>query len=274
MNLKIVADSSANLLTCPDVTSVAMRVCTDETEFVDTASLDVRAMVDFLKSYKGRSSTACPGVGDWLAAFEGADTVLAITITSELSGSYNAACIAAEQYREAHPGARVYVLDSRSAGPGLELLAEKAVALSHTEEDFDSFLSALFAYQKQTNLVFSLSSLNNFARNGRVNPALAKAVGILGLRIVGMAKDGNLHPLHKPRGDKKALSQLVSSMTELGWVGGKVRISHTYDPDLAAQMRALILAQYPDCDVRGRNNHGLCGYYCEPGGILVAFECA
>lgn len=274
MNLRIVADSSANLLLSPQVISTPMRVCTDEIEYVDTAELDVRAMLHFLQHYKGRSSTACPGVGDWLAAFEGADAVLALTITSELSGSHNAACVAAEQFRAQNPGAHIFVLDTRTAGPQMELLAEKAAELAEMEQNFDALVSKLQAYHKKTNLVFSLSSLNNFARNGRVNPALAKAVGILGLRIVGMAKDGNLHPLHKPRGDKKALAQLVSSMTELGWAGGRVRLSHTCNPELAEDMTALLREAYPDCDVRTRTNHGLCGYYCEPGGLLVGFESA
>lgn len=273
MNLRIVTDSSANLYSSDGFASVPMRVCTAETEYVDTPALDVAAMLSDLAAYKGRSSTACPGVGDWLAAFEGADAVLAITITSELSGSYNAACAGAQEFHTHHPEARIFVLDSRTAGAHMQLIVEKAQQLAETESDFDAIVFKLQGYQKHTNLLFSLSSLNNFARNGRVNPALAKAVGILGLRIVGMAKDGNLHPMHKPRGDKKALAQLVSSMTELGWAGGAVRISHTEANEAVAELTKQLKALHPACDVAVRTNNGLCSYYCEPGGLLVGFEC-
>jgi len=273
MNLKIVSDSSANLHSFANFVSVPLRVCTDKTEYVDTPELDVAAMLADFAAYKGRSSTACPGVGDWLAAFEGADAVLAVTITSELSGSFNAACAAAEAFRAQNPAAKIFVLDSRTAGPQMELIAEKALERSASGTDFENLVSEVRAYQKSTNLLFSLSSLNNFARNGRVNPALAKAVGILGLRIVGMAKDGNLHPMHKPRGDKKALAQLVSSMTELGWAGGKVRISHTQAEPAVDALVAQLQALHPNCDVAVRTNNGLCSYYCEPGGLLLAFEC-
>lgn len=273
MKIRIVADSSANLSARSDITSVPLHIVTAEGEYVDTAALDVAAMLRELAHYKGRTSTACPGVGDWLAAFDGADAVLGLTITGELSGAYNAACAAAAEYRRLHPDARIFILDSRTTGPEMQLLAEELLRLVSSDADFDAIVTAIQTYKKRTNLLFSLSSLNNFARNGRVNPALAKAIGLLGLRIVGMAKDGNLHPMHKPRGDKKAISQLVSSMAELGYAGGKVRISHTQNLDGAETLAACIRANYPDCDLTISHNGGLCCYYCEPGGVLLGFEC-
>ena len=100
-------------------------IVTDEKEYVDTADLDVARMVAELSTYKGRSGTACPGVGDWLSAFEGYDEIYCVTIISTLSGSYNSALTAKQQYEEEHPGAKVFVLDSYSAGAEMKLHLEK-----------------------------------------------------------------------------------------------------------------------------------------------------
>ena len=75
MKRKIVSDSSANMysLKGADYTSVDMIISTDTKEYHDNENLDVAQMVEELSVYKGRSGTACPGVGDWLEAFADAD---------------------------------------------------------------------------------------------------------------------------------------------------------------------------------------------------------
>ena len=127
MKFKIVSDSSSNVLQFPGVSfsSVPLTINTAAAEYIDDECLDVARMVDEIKATKGKSGTSCPNVHDWLQAFEGADYIFAVTITSNLSGSYNAACIAKEMYEEAHPGRRVYVIDSLSAGPELVLMMER-----------------------------------------------------------------------------------------------------------------------------------------------------
>ena len=78
MKIKIVTDSASNMLSLEGVEfhSAPLVIRTDEKDFVDDASLDVEAMADYLKTYKGKSGTACPGVGDYLAAFVGYDLIV------------------------------------------------------------------------------------------------------------------------------------------------------------------------------------------------------
>ena len=98
--IKIVADSSANLLSLPNTAfaSAPLKMITDEREFVDNAQLDVSAMLDYFSQYKGKSKTSCPNPGDWVDAMGDADDVFCVAITSGLSGSYNAACVAKQMY--------------------------------------------------------------------------------------------------------------------------------------------------------------------------------
>ena len=102
MGMKIVIDSGSNIQEMEGVefASVPLTIVTEEREFRDDANLDVQEMTDFLKQFQGKSGSACPGVGDWLEAFGDAEEVFCMTIISLLSGSYNAAMIAKEQYEE------------------------------------------------------------------------------------------------------------------------------------------------------------------------------
>ena len=81
-----------------DFASVPLKILAGDREFVDDENADVQELVAFLREYKGKASTSCPGVGEYLEAFGDADEVYCVTITSNLSGSYNAAEVAARTY--------------------------------------------------------------------------------------------------------------------------------------------------------------------------------
>ena len=113
----------------------------------------------------------------------------AITITGTLSGSYNAAQLAAEEYQQENPGKRVFVLDSLSTGPEQRLLAEHLRDLLAEGKEFDEICEEMLRYHKHTHLLFSLESLANLARNGRVKPAVAAVARMLGIRVIGQASE-------------------------------------------------------------------------------------
>lgn len=276
MNIKIVTDSSADAIHFnPSVPfeSVPLKIITEEKEFVDDKNLDVKSMVDYLLSYKGESSTACPSIMDYVNAFGDYEYVICITITGTLSGSYNAACVAKSEYESKYPGRKVHVINSLSAGPELKLIIKKAVNLIQSSVDFDSICTKLDEYTKHTGLAFSLNSLNNLARNGRVSPLIAKAVGLLGIRIVGKASNkGDLQQLDKPRGADKAYKKVVERMICEGYKGGKVIIDHCFNSEGANIIKKMILEKFANADITIDKTHGLCSFYAENGGMLIGFE--
>lgn len=274
-NVKIVADSSADLLSLEGVrfATAPLKIVTAEKEFVDDAELDVDGMVTWFDHYKGKSKTSCPNSGDWLEAFGDSDEVFCVTITSGLSGSYNAACAAGQLYESEHPGRRVYAVDSLSAGPELVLIIEKLKDLIAQDLPFAEICSRIEAYKKTTGLVFMLESLKNFAANGRVSPAVAKIAGVLGIRVVGKASDeGTLEPTNKSRGEAKALTALVDNMISAGLQTGKVRIAHCQNEAAAKKLAAMLRQQAPRAQMQIHTLRGLCSYYAEKGGLLIGFE--
>ena len=272
MNCKIVIDSSSNR-PAKDYAIVPLKIVTDQREFTDDSSLQLLDMLTYLESYKGRSGTACPNVGEWLEAFGDAEYVFAVAITSNLSGCYNAAVQAKAVYEEQHPSRRVCTLDSLSTGPEMVLIVEKLQELISMGLNFEEVEAQVRSYMTHTHLLFSLESLTNLARNGRVSPLVAKAAGLLGIRVVDKASDvGTLQPLHKVRGAAKAQSTIVRLMQEMDYRGGKVRIAHCQNAAGANTLADQLRAEFPDCDIRISECTGLCSFYAERGGILVGFE--
>ena len=274
-NVKIVADSSANLLALQKQAFAAapLKIITSDKEFVDDGNLDVDAMVSWFDAYKGKSKTSCPNPSDWLEAFGDADEVYCVTITSGLSGSYNAACIAKQMYEAEHEGRRVCVIDSLSAGPELVLIIEKLEAMLAEDLPYEDICRKIQAYQQNTGLLFMLASLKNFAANGRVSSAVAKIAGVLGIRIVGKASDqGTLEPTNKCRGEAKSIATILSHLKAFGLRAGKVRIAHCRNEEAAHTLKEMILAQLPQVDVQIHSCRGLCSYYAETGGLLVGYE--
>lgn len=275
MKIKIISDSSSNLFSMDDVdfTSVPLRIVTNEKEYVDTTELDVAGMVNDLSTYNGRSGTACPGVGDYLDAFEGYDEIYCVTITSVLSGSYNAAMTAKQQYEEDHPEAKVFILDTLSAGSEMKLHLEKIKELILAGKSFETICKELTDYRnKHTTLQFCLESLHNLANNGRVNPAVAKIAGLVGLRMVGDATGGKLNPTDKCRGEKKALSTVYANMKKAGYKGGKLLIDHCFNEKTASALKDMALAEFPNADVRLGKTGALCSFYAEKGGLIIGYE--
>ena len=273
--IKIVTDSSANLLSLQQTAfAVApLKVIAQSREFIDDATLDVDTMVSWFDTYKGKSKTSCPNPADWLEAFGDADEIYCVTITSGLSGSYNAACIAKQMYETENTGKRVCVIDSLSAGPELVLIIEKLEQCIRQGMSFDDICREIEAYKQKTGLAFMLESLKNFAANGRVSPAVAKFAGILGIRIVGKASEqGTLEPTNKCRGEENSLRAIMSHLLSNGLSIGKVRIAHCMNEAAAQKLKEMIRTQIPQAVVQIHRCRGLCSYYAEKGGLLVGFE--
>ena len=273
--IKIVTDSSADLLCLEgvDFAFAPMKIITDKREFTDDQALNVEEMAEFLYHYKGQSKSSCPNVSDWLDAFGDANDVVCVTITGALSGSYNSARMAKEVYETTREGTRVFVLDSLSAGPEVTLLLEKLRDMVSAGYTFEYICEAVETYRMHTGLCFMLKSLNNFANNGRVSPAVAKICGFVGICIVGRASDeGTLEPTHKCRGEARSLETLVDDLEKYGLTDGKVSIGHCAGEAAANRLREIIATRFPKARVEIHPLRGLCSFYAEQGGLLVGFE--
>lgn len=275
MNFKIITDSSSDIIEFVNApfASAPLKILTDEKEYIDCPSLDVEGMVNDLSKYKGKSSTSCPNPDDWVKAFGDAERVFCVTITGTLSGSYNAAKVAKELYEDMYPDRKVFVLNSLTTGPEMKIIIERISELVSSGLDFEDVCEQITEYSNQTGLIFILESMRNLANNGRVNPIVAKAAGLLGIRVIGKASDkGDLQQLDKCRGSEKTLSTVISRLKEFGHKKGKIRIAHCFNPDFASQLKEKLTSEVENLDVEVYACRGLCSFYAEKGGLLIGFE--
>lgn len=272
---KIVVDSSADTYEWESMPfAVApLKIITDNKEYIDDIELNVEEMVNELASYSGKSSTACPSPIDWLKAFGDTQYIFCITITSGLSGSYNSAMIAKNDYEEHNGGRKVCVIDSLSTGPEMRLFIEKINEYIDIGLNFEEITEKIKEYSHKTELIFMLESMRNLANNGRVSKIAAKTAGILGIRAVGIAsEEGTLQLMDKCRGEKRALSSIINIMKKSGFKKGKVRIGHCLNVSAADTLKNLINSEFGNVDINVYPLGGLCSFYAEKGGLIIGFE--
>lgn len=276
---KIIADSSCDLTSLEHLTTNALfgraplRIIVGETEYVDEPGLDTRAMMDAVYSFKGKTGSACPSPEEYAEHCRQVDEAYIVTISSNLSGSYNSAVLARDLVLAEHPEKKIHVFDSLSAGPELTLIVEEIARLADSGLPFEMVCSEVERYQKRTALLFQLNSLENLTKNGRVSKMAGMTAKLLGIHMIGIASDeGTVQPLHKCRGSEKTYKLVLQEMRERGFSGGRVVLGHAFQEKGAEMMRDLILAEFPSANITIMPLSGLCCYYAEEGGLLIGFE--
>lgn len=274
-NVRLIVDSSANTLSDParNLEVVPLTLTFGEENLLDDENLNISEFLTKMEVNQEAGKTAAPSIQRWLDALDGAEQAIIVTITSGMSGTYSSALQARDIYLESHPLAKIIVVDSRSAGPELELIIEGIEEmLQDSKLRFADLESKIAEYRTKTSLLFLLQSLRNLSLNGRVSPAVAKLAGLLKINLIGTASvDGDLKPLTKARGMKKALKELVKQMEENKYQGGRVIIDECENLADAEKLKELILEKYPDAKITIRPMRGLCSFYAERGGLMVAF---
>ena len=276
---KIIADSSCDLTSLEHLTTNALfgraplRIIVGETEYVDEPGLDTRDMMDAVYSFKGKTGSACPSPEEYAEHCRQVDEAYIVTISSNLSGSYNSAVLARDLVLAEHPEKKIHIFDSLSAGPELTLIVEEIARLADSGLPFEMVCSEVERYQKRTALLFQLNSLENLTKNGRVSKMAGMTAKLLGIHMIGIASDeGTVQPLHKCRGSEKTYKLVLQEMRERGFSGGRVVLGHAFQEKGAEMMRDLILAEFPSANITIMPLSGLCCYYAEEGGLLIGFE--
>ncbi|MFR0584955.1 DegV family protein [Lactobacillus porci] len=274
--VRLILDSSSNTLSDParNLVVVPLTLTFGEENMLDDEKLDISEFLAKMEANNEAGKTAAPSIQRWLDALEGSENAIIVTLTSGLSGTYSSALQAKDIYLEQHPHANVIVVDSRSAGPELEVVLEGIEALIKDDKlRFADLEGKIAEFRTRTHLLFVLQSLRNLSLNGRVSPAVAKIAGVLKINLIGTASvDGELQPLTKARGMKKALREIVKQMEGMKYQGGRVVIDECENATDAEKLKEAILASYPDANVTIRPMRGLCSFYAERGGLMIGFH--
>lgn len=276
---KIIVDSSCDLTSLDHLNTHALygraplRIIVGDTEYVDQAGLDTRAMMDAVYAFKGKTGSACPSPEEYAEHCRSVEESYIITISSSLSGSYNSAVLAKDLVLAESPEKKIHIFDSLSTGPEMVLLVEKIAQLADSGLEFEMVCAEVERYMKRTALLFQLNSLENLTKNGRVSKMAGMTAKLLGIHMIGIASDeGTVQPLHKCRGTEKTYRLVLQEMRERGFAGGRVVLGHAFQQKGAETVKQMILEAFPSASITIMPLGGLCCYYAEEGGLLVGFE--
>lgn len=277
MEWNIIADSSCDLLTIEQdrknirYSTVPFTINIKNAEYVDDETLDTGIMLTEMENYASATQTSCPSPKVWYEQFEKSDKSIAITISSQLSGSYNSAFAARKMMLEKHPFKKIAVIDSRSAGPELVLIVRKIYELVEKQLDFEAVITEVQDYIQTNRTVFALSSFSNLVKNGRMSKLAGFIAGTLGIWGIGVDNEGKIRVKKKVRGLNHVLSALIEDMEERGYSGSTVVISHCHNACLAQRLYDKIKEMWQTAEITIMPTRGLCSYYAERSGLIVAF---
>lgn len=278
MKFNIVADSSCDLkkkdIDCEEVgfVTVPFSLNVGNEVYVDDEDLNSADLLEAMENCEQASGSACPSPLMWAEEFKKAAHSIAITISSNLSGSFNSAMVGKEMVNSECPEKKIIVLDSKSTGPEIALCIRNIAQWIKNGEVFESINEKAQNFLKNTRTAFALCSFDNLVKNGRMSKFTGFVARKLGMWGIGIAsEEGTIAMKGKSRGEGKALSLLIQDMKERGFTGGEVAISHCYNESMAEKLKNAIMECWENARVTILQTRGLDSFYAERKGLIIAF---
>lgn len=280
MSVRIIVDSTTDLpeQTARRVTVVPLTIHFGEQQYVSGVDIDARKFYEMLVEGDVLPTTSQPTPYAFTQVFQEAvdagDTVVCITASSKLSGTYQSACIAAADF----PG-KVFVVDSLTVAIGGGILTEYALSLTDKGMDAEEIAWKLMQKREKVRLLALLDTLEYLKKGGRISSAVAFAGGLLNIKPVIAVADGEVKMLGKARGSKQGNNLLVQEIDKaggvdfekpllLGYTGLSDALLQKYIVDSAALWQGKV-EQLPVSIVGS-----VVGTHAGPGAVAVAFFAA
>ncbi len=278
MDYRIVADSSCEVPEGMEekmnIDLVPFNIAVDGVDFRDDKDLVVMDLIQAMRNSPNPVKTSCPSPGDFLEHYRKADNIFVVTISANLSGTYNSAELAREMMKEEDPDKFVHVFNAKSASVGETLTAMKIYELIEKGLSNSEIVEKVEKYISETNTFFILESLDNLVKNGRISKTKGLVASVLNVKpIMGEDGEGNIELKENVRGSKKAFNRLVEIIGE-----GKenfedkiLAISHANALEKAMEFKEKIEALYNFKEVIVLETRGLSTAYAYDGGVIVAY---
>ena len=277
--LRIIADSTCDIskedARKMGIQIVPISVRFGDEEFLDGVEITHEEFYTRLAECDELPKTSQPSPDAFMKVFNEAvadgDDVLGIFISSDLSGTYQSACIAASEYED-----KVYVVDSENVTVGEQILVDYAVSLINKNICVEDIVKQLNTMKKRIRLVALLDTLEYLKKGGRISSGAAFLGNVLSIKPVIAIADGEVSFLGKARGSKQGNNFLIQQVQAyggidyslpvlLGYTGYSTVLMDKYIKDSKELWEGKILIP-PVVQVGAT-----IGTHIGPGGIAVAF---
>lgn len=278
MSYKIAIDSCGELLNewkdDERIEAVPLTLMVGGESIIDDETFDQK---DFLKKVVACPEcpkSACPSPERYMKAYEcEADHIYAVTLSSELSGSYNSAVLGKSLFLEDNPGKKIHVFNSRSASGGESLIAMKIVECEEKGLSFEKIIETVDKYIEEMSTFFVLENLETLRKNGRLSRVKALVASALKIKpVMGSTPEGSICQLDQARGMNKAIVKMVEHVGEKGInIHEKtVAITHCNCPERAKMLEEAIRERLNPAKIVVMDTAGVSSMYANDGGVIVA----
>lgn len=277
MSYRIVVDScgefTEEMKKDPHFVHAALHLNIDGEEFVDDETFD---RLDFLKKMEASPNcpkSSCPSPEVYREAYDcSAEHLYAVTLSAELSGSYNSAVLGKNLYLEEHPEAKVHVFNSCSASVGETRIAQKIQECEEAGMSFEEVVETVEKFALHMHTYFVLETLENLRKNGRLSAVKAFVASALNIKpYMGATDQGVIIQLGQARGIQKALRKMVETMAEeVEHPEEKVlAISHCNNRERAEFVKREVQKLVKVKDIIILETSGVSTLYAAQGGIIM-----
>lgn len=278
MSFHIVCDSCTDL-TEEDLkkgcyTLVPLTLLVDEEEIIDDETFDQADFLAKVAASKESVKSACPAPESYMEAYSKADDIYVVTLSAELSGSYNSAVLGKNLYEEENGTKNIHVVNSRGAATTQVLIARKLNEYASQGMPFEEVVDKIEEYTTSLRTYFVLETLEVLRKNGRLSRLSATIAGALNIKPVMIGtRDGVIQKAAQARGMKKALAKMVEHMGSEGrdLTGRQFVISHCNCYERAVYVKELIKKHLHAEDVDIVDTKGVSSLYACDGGIIVSY---
>ena len=278
MSYKIAIDSCGELLNewkdDERIESVPLTLMVGGESIIDDETFDQK---DFLKKVAAGlecPKSACPSPERYMKAYEcEADHIYAVTLSSELSGSYNSAVLGKSLFLEDNPGKKIHVFNSKSASGGESLIAMKIVECEEKGLSFEEVIETVDKYIEEMSTFFVLENLETLRKNGRLSRVKALVASALKIKpVMGSTPEGSICQFDQARGMNKAIVKMVELVGEKGINIHEKIVAITYCncPERAKMLEEAIRERLNPAKIVVMDTAGVSSMYANDGGVIVA----
>ncbi len=274
----LVSDTACDLFTLEggegkmDFTTIPFSIRIGGKEYIDDENMPVDEMLEANESHAEMAQTACPSPETWREKFSAPGPVIAFTISSALSGSYNSACTGRNMVLEEEPDKQIAVIDSKATGPEEAMLIWRARDLILEGKSFEEIEKELNAAAESIHTSFALASYHNLIKAGRVSRLIGFIAGHLGFWGIGIGDEqGEIAIRGKARGSKSMVRFLVEEISKVGIAGKQILISHCQNLKDALALKEALEKAFSQIEVLVQPTRGLDSFYAERSGLIVGY---
>lgn len=279
MSYKIILDSAAEFTDEMRADShfarVPLTLLLDGVETVDDESFDQADMLKRVAASKDYARSQCPAPGAFMEYMEGEeDRIYIITLSSNISGSFNAALAVKTMIEEDYPDKRISIIDSRSASVALTMIGLKIQEWENQGLDYDTIVKKATAFRKSQKTYFVLETLDTFIKNGRISHLKGTVASVLNIKpVMAATSEGTITQLGQARGIPKALKKMtelaVLDHANMDVSDRTLAICHCNCEERAIAVRDDIMKMLPFKDCIILPAAGISTIYANDGGIIL-----